>query len=100
MSGGFRGAQRVHAVFGEWTVRVDVATQDQADLIGDQTPQPDGPPPGSGMATPPRRPVAVLRLHPVWVTRSRATAEPAKTWARRGPRLAHHTATRPNGRSA
>ena len=39
----FEVAQRVKAVFGERTVRIDGATQNQADLLGDQTPQPGGP---------------------------------------------------------
>ena len=39
----FEGAQRVNAVLGERPVGIDAATQDQADLIGDQTPQPGGP---------------------------------------------------------
>ena len=39
----FEVAQRVKAVLGQRTVRVDGATQDQADLLGDQTPEPAGP---------------------------------------------------------
>ena len=39
----FEVAQRVEAVLGERTVRIDAAAQDQADLIGDQTPKPGGP---------------------------------------------------------
>ena len=39
----FEGAQRVQAVLGERPVGIDGATQDQADLVGDQTPQPGGP---------------------------------------------------------
>ena len=36
----FEVAQRVEAVLGERTVRIDGATQNQADLLGDQTPKP------------------------------------------------------------
>ena len=39
----FEGAQRVNAVLGERPVGIDATTQDQADLIGEQTPQPGGP---------------------------------------------------------
>ena len=39
----FEVAQRVEAVLGERTVRIDGATQNQADLLGDQTPKSGGP---------------------------------------------------------
>jgi hypothetical protein len=39
----FEGAQRVNAELGERPVGIDAATQEEADLIGDQAPQPGRP---------------------------------------------------------
>ena len=39
----FEVAQRVQTVLGQRAVRIDRATQNQTDLIGDQAPQPGGP---------------------------------------------------------
>ena len=39
----FEVAQRVQSVLGQRMVGIDVAAQDQTDLLGEQTPQPAGP---------------------------------------------------------